>query len=65
MRCDGDGARLPVQAMEFFAGGSDGSPIDAHSIQPYYAALVAREAGMGVTIEMDGPAVSIVASQIS
>lgn len=62
MRCEGEGARLPVQAAEFFAGRHDGSAIDAHSIQPYYAALVAREAGMGVAIEMDGSAVSITAS---
>ncbi|MCB1436806.1 MAG: histidine phosphotransferase [Rhodobiaceae bacterium] len=62
LRCEGEGARIPAQAAGFFSGQHDGTPVDAHSIQPFYAALVARETGMGVTMTLDGTVVSILAS---
>jgi histidine phosphotransferase ChpT len=46
-------ARIPPHAVELLAGipmNEQGS-IDAHAIQPYYTGLLARSAGMAVTIE--------------
>jgi len=62
LRCSGEGARVPADAEAFFSGSFDARPIDAHSIQPYYAALVAREAAMSVSFSRDGEAVVIAAS---
>lgn len=64
LRSCGTNARIPVEAASFFAGTHEDKPIDAHSIQPYYAALVADEASMRVTIAQDGDTVSISASPI-
>jgi histidine phosphotransferase ChpT len=61
LRSSGEGARIPADAAAFFAG-EDARPIDAHSIQPYYAALIARDAGMSVSLARDGEAVVIEAS---
>ncbi|MDP2621141.1 MAG: histidine phosphotransferase family protein [Hyphomicrobiales bacterium] len=61
LRCTGQGARIPEDAASFFTGG-EARPIDAHSIQPYYAALVARDTGMGVSLTRDEQTVTIEAS---
>jgi histidine phosphotransferase ChpT len=61
LRCSGQGARIPEDAAGFFGGG-DAKAIDAHSIQPYYAALVARDSGMGVSLSLDEQTVTIAAS---
>ena len=58
LRCSGDGARLPAAAA-FFAGADDATPIDAHSIQPYFASLIARETGMRVSLALDAQTVVI------
>jgi histidine phosphotransferase ChpT len=46
-------ARIPPHAAELIAGipANEQGTIDAHAIQPYYAGLLARSAGMTVTIE--------------
>lgn len=46
-------ARVPPNAVELLAGipGNEQGTIDAHAIQPYYAGLLARAAGMTVRIE--------------
>lgn len=46
----GMAARIPPHIVELIAGEIGQSP-DAHAIQPYYAGLLARDAGMTVTIE--------------
>jgi histidine phosphotransferase ChpT len=46
----GDSARLTDQVKNLLAGGN-GVAIDAHSIQPYYAARVAMAAGMTLVAE--------------
>lgn len=61
LRCCGEGARIPADAAAFFAGGET-KPVDAHTIQPYYAALIARDAGMAVSLSRDDEAVVIEAS---
>lgn len=46
-------ARVPPHAVDLLAGipGNEQGTIDAHAIQPYYAGLLARAAGMAVRIE--------------
>ncbi|MCZ0737760.1 histidine phosphotransferase ChpT [Phreatobacter sp. AB_2022a] len=46
-------ARIPPHAVELVAGipGNEQGTIDAHAIQPYYTGLLARAAGVSVTIE--------------
>lgn len=46
---EGDRARLPAGVKEVIAEGAVPNPLDAHAVQPLYAALLAKEAGMGVT----------------
>lgn len=50
---NGLNARVPPHAVELLAGipGNEQGTIDAHAIQPYYAGLLARAAGMMVRIE--------------
>ncbi|MCG7508036.1 histidine phosphotransferase ChpT [Mesorhizobium retamae] len=42
--------RVPPKFLELHSGGKPDEPIDAHSVQPYYTLLLAREAGMTITI---------------
>lgn len=46
-------ARIPPHASELIAGipANEQGTIDAHAIQPYYTGLLARSAGMAVTVE--------------
>jgi histidine phosphotransferase ChpT len=42
--------RVPPKFLELHSGNRPEEPIDAHSVQPYYTLLLAREAAMEVTI---------------
>lgn len=55
----GSHARIPAHVEELLAGRSETGVIDAHAVQPLYAGLVARAAGMGVTFAIEGDTVSI------
>ena len=46
---EGDRARLPAGVREVLTEGAMPNPLDAHAVQPLYAALMAREARMAVT----------------
>jgi histidine phosphotransferase ChpT len=46
---EGDRAKLPAGVKEVIAEGAMPNPLDAHAVQPLYAALLAGEAKMGVT----------------
>ena len=46
---EGDRAKIPAGVKEVIAEGLMPNPLDAHAVQPLYAALLAREAKMGVT----------------
>jgi histidine phosphotransferase ChpT len=46
---EGDRAKLPSGVKEVIAEGAMPNPLDAHNVQPLYTALLAGEAGMGVT----------------
>lgn len=62
LRCAGTGARIPTEAAALFAGAARTEPVDAHSIQPYYAALIAGQADMRVAFAADGEDVVISAA---
>ncbi|MGI9387218.1 MAG: histidine phosphotransferase ChpT [Methyloligellaceae bacterium] len=53
IRCHGDSARVP-EVVEKMLSGANGAALDAHSIQPYFALLIAREAEMSLKAQMDG-----------
>jgi histidine phosphotransferase ChpT len=42
--------RVPPKFLELHSGHQPEDPIDAHSVQPYYTLLLAREAGMTITV---------------
>jgi histidine phosphotransferase ChpT len=42
--------RVPPKFLELHSGAAPEEPIDAHSVQPYYTLLLAREAGMTISI---------------
>jgi histidine phosphotransferase ChpT len=42
--------RVPPKFLELHSGNRPEEPIDAHSVQPYYTLLLAREAAMEITI---------------
>jgi histidine phosphotransferase ChpT len=54
----GEPARLTEHVTSLLAG-ANGTVLDAHSIQPYYANRVARAAGMRVTVETRDKAVEL------
>ena len=39
--------RVPPKFLEIYSGSTE-EPIDAHSVQPYYTVLLAKEAGMSI-----------------
>jgi len=49
----GPSARVPANVLDLLAGKAPEDRVDAHVIQPFYAGLVARAAGMSVTIEAE------------
>ncbi|HOV04698.1 MAG TPA: histidine phosphotransferase family protein [Kaistiaceae bacterium] len=58
IRATGPSARLPA-VTPLVLGAEEGHAADAHSIQPIYTRLLAENAGMKLSIEMDGEAVLI------
>jgi histidine phosphotransferase ChpT len=46
---EGDRAKLPAGVREVIAEGAMPNPLDAHAVQPLYAALLAKQATMGIT----------------
>jgi histidine phosphotransferase ChpT len=42
--------RVPPKFLELHSGNKPEEAIDAHSVQPYYTLLLARESGMAITI---------------
>ena len=46
---EGDRAKLATGVREVLTEGAMPNPLDAHAVQPLYAALMAREAGMAIT----------------
>jgi histidine phosphotransferase ChpT len=50
----GTNARLQAGFADLLCGRTGAGKVDAHSIQPYFAGLVARECGMALTVDQ-GP----------
>ena len=42
--------RVPPKFLELHSGNRPEEAIDAHAVQPYYTLLLAREAGMTISI---------------
>jgi histidine phosphotransferase ChpT len=55
----GINARIPAHAEALVAGAPQSGVVDAHGIQTFYTGLIARTAGMGVTMSIDGDTVTI------
>jgi histidine phosphotransferase ChpT len=64
LRSKGLNARIPPQAEALIAGSPEGGTVDAHGIQPFYAGMVARAAGMRVTFGLEGDEVTIRAATV-
>lgn len=54
--------RVPPKFLELHSGGKPEEPIDAHSVQPYYTLLLAREAGMEIGIRASAEEIVLSAS---
>ena len=50
LMAEGDRARLSAGVGEVLTAGAMPNPLDAHAVQPLYAALLAEEAGMSITL---------------
>jgi histidine phosphotransferase ChpT len=59
LRSKGLNARIPPHVEALIAGSPEGGTVDAHGIQPFYAGMVARAAGMRVTFALEGDEVTI------
>jgi histidine phosphotransferase ChpT len=58
----GNHSRIPSALPGLLSGEPDGGTLDSHAIQPYYAGLVARAAGMSVALAVIENGVSIKAT---
>jgi histidine phosphotransferase ChpT len=54
--------RVPPKFLELHSGTKPEEPIDAHSVQPYYTLLLAKEAGMTVGIHAGADEITLTAS---
>jgi histidine phosphotransferase ChpT len=57
----GPGARVPPGLDRLFAGDPEAA-LDAHTVVGFYAGLLAKAAGLGLSIVRDGDAVTLVAA---
>ncbi len=62
LTCEGTNARIPANVEGFLTGDMGDHVPDAHMIQPIYAGLLARAAGMEVSVTKDGDTVVFRAS---
>ena len=45
--------RVPPRFLELYSGAPEHEPVDAHSIQPYYTLLLAKESGMEIGVKVE------------
>lgn len=57
--------KVPAHTEDLIAGRSATGTVDAHSIQPYYAGLVARASNMAVTVEQSEGGLALKAASIT
>lgn len=55
--------RVPPKFLELHSGKTPEEPIDAHSIQPYYTLLLAKEAGMEIGIRATAEEIVLTATE--
>jgi histidine phosphotransferase ChpT len=55
----GPNARVAHGVAQLLAGAPENGTVDAHGIQAYYTGLVARAAGLNVTLDVSGDTVTI------
>lgn len=59
LRSKGLNARIPPHAQALLDGSPESGTVDAHGIQTFYAGMVARAAGMSVSLALEGDEVTI------
>jgi len=59
IKAKGINARIAPHLPSLLAGEPESGTVDAHGIQPFYTGLIARAAGMGVTLTLEGDEVTI------
>jgi len=64
IRATGTSARIPTNVEALLRGESETGTIDAHAIQPYYTGLMARSAGMTISLSLNGDEAAIQAAVI-
>ena len=57
----GTNAKIPPAVPPLLTGELGGEGVDAHRIQPFYAALLAKACGLKATVAMDGETVVVAA----
>lgn len=57
----GPNAKVPQAAPALLAGQPLDHAVDAHAIQPFYAGLLAKSCGLGITMVSEGDTVSVTA----
>ncbi len=57
----GPNARFAKGAAALIAGEPENGAVDAHTIQPFFAGVVARSCGMSVALEAEGDVVRMLA----
>jgi histidine phosphotransferase ChpT len=59
LKSKGLNARIPPHAEALLAGTPEGGTVDAHGIQTFYTGMIARAAGMNVSLAVEGDEVTI------
>ena len=54
--------RVPPKFLELHSGNKPEEPIDAHSVQPYYTLLLAKESGMTISIHASAEEIVLTAA---
>ncbi|PSM17320.1 histidine phosphotransferase family protein [Nitratireductor sp. StC3] len=62
IKASGPMVRVPPKFLEMHSGTKPEEPIDAHAVQPYYTLLLAREAGMTISIRATADDVTLTAA---
>ena len=60
LSAEGPNSRVPPHAEKLLAGTPE-QTFDAHHIQPFYAGMIARAAGLNVAIAPEGEAIVLTA----
>ncbi len=61
LTANGPMVRVPARFLEMHSGVKSEEPVDAHAVQPYYTLLLAREAGMTISIHATPEAIVLTA----